>query len=337
MKKLLKEFRSHLLDRVLDFLWAQWSTLGVPGHARFEQTRIVDPEALILLTCSLGRNDARLFDEMLDWISLHERLVQIQRLKNMARDEKFTGLPVLRAVGAWMSHNKAGVKWRRLMELDAASTEAEVLFCSRDGKPLPVVKEPDPVFERHGFLRDKISLRRHAQIFDPELPSNLLIRLRAFFGVNSRAEVMTYLLTHERAGAAEIAQATYYYKRTVYNALSEMRLSGMLQLWEWGTENLYSPKGDLWRGFRASEWMTWAPLFRALEHIWKFAESMREGDIDEQLAATDLNVLIRDISPLLQKANLLGHLQMPTPGVDKGYVDRGIGGLKGILELMVAG
>jgi len=64
---------------------------------------------------------------------------------------------------------------------------------------------------------------------------------------------------------------------------------------------------------------------------------MQGGDIDEQLAATDLNVLIRDISPLLQKANLLGHLHVPTPGVDIGYVDRGIGGLKGILELIVAG
>jgi hypothetical protein len=78
-------------------------------------------------------------------------------------------------------------------------------------------------------------------------------------------------------------------------------------------------------------------LFRALEHIWKFAESMQGGDIDEQLAATDLNVLIRDISPLLQKANLLGHLQIPTPGADKGYFDRGIGALKGILDLLVEG
>ena len=227
---MLKNFRSQLLDTVLDFLWAQWSALGVPGHTRSEKTRIVDPEALILLTCSLGRHDARLLDEMLEWVNMHERLVQIQRLNNMARDEEFTGLPVLRAVGAWMSHNKAGVKWRRLMKPGAAPTGAEALFRGRGGKPLPVVREPDPVFERHGFLRDKVFLRRHAQTFDPELPSNLQIRLRAFFGVNSRAEVMTYLLTHERAGAAEIAQATYYYKRTVYNALSEMRLSGLLQL-----------------------------------------------------------------------------------------------------------
>ena len=334
MKALLKEFRSHLLDTVLDVLWAQWSALGVPGHTRSGHTRIVDPEALILLTCSLGRNDARLFDEMLDWIRLHERLVHVQRLKNMARDEEFAGLPVLRAVAAWMGHAKAGVKWRRLMELGAAPTEAEALFRGRDGKPLPVVKEPDPVFERHGFLRDKVSLRRHAQIFDPESPSNLLIRLRALFGVNSRAEVMTYLLTHERAGAAEIAQATYYYKRTVYNALAEMRLSGLLQLWEWGTENLFSAKGALWRGFRESEWMTWAPFFRALEHIWKFAESMQRGDFGEQLVATDLNVLIRDISPLLQKANLLGRLQMPPPSADRSYVEKGLGILRDILELL---
>ncbi len=334
MKTLLKEFSSDLLDTVLDFLWAQWSALGVPGHTKSRDARVIDPEALILLTCSLGRNDARLFDEMLDWMSLHERLIHIQRLKNMARDEEFAGLSVLRTVAAWMGHAKAGVKWRRLAELGAASTEAEALFRTRDGKPLPVIKEPDPIFERHGFLRDKVALRHHAQIFEPEPPSNLLIRLRALFGVNSRAEVMTYLLTHERAGAAEIAQATYYYKRTVYNALVEMRLSGLLQLWEWGTENLYSPKGALWKGFRASEWMTWAPFFRALEQIWQFSEGTLREDIDEQLVATDLNVLIRNISPLLQKANLLGEFQIAPPSADKDYVEKGLGGFRGLLKLL---
>jgi len=322
------------LDKVLDFLWSQWSALGVPGHSASSDARIIDPEALILLTCSLGRFDARLFDEMLDWINLHKRLVHVQRLKNMARYESFAGLPVLCAVGAWMTDVKAGVKWRRLMESGTAPPEAEPLFRTHDGTPLPIIKKPDPLFEMHGFLRDKIWLRKNTRIFDPEPLSNLLMRLRAFFGVNSRAEVMTYLLTHERAGAAEIAQATYYYKRTIYNALVEMRLSGLLQLWEWGSENLYSPKSTLLKELRGSQWISWAPFFRVIEQIWQFLDDTLQRSTSEQLLATDLYALTRSISPLLQKANLLGQFQVAQPSPNKDYVENVLQGFKEILKLI---
>lgn len=40
---------------------------------------------------------------------------------------------------------------------------------------------------------------------------NLLLQLRALYGVNVRAEIIAYLLTHEAAHPAEIARASYYH------------------------------------------------------------------------------------------------------------------------------
>lgn len=43
-----------------------------------------DPEALILFTLQIGRRDPRLFDEVLDWVALNQKVLSLQRLRNLA-------------------------------------------------------------------------------------------------------------------------------------------------------------------------------------------------------------------------------------------------------------
>ena len=231
MKPSLNDFNRGFLQTVLDGLWTQWSALGVPGHAGRVPRAAIDPEALLLLTCSLGRYDARMFDEMLGWIVLHERLLDVQRLKNLLRDEGYAGGCVVSAIGAYLSAAKrGGVKWQRLSAVHAGKTwQPEPLFYSLDGGSISVIREPDLDFARQGLHREKIALRDHAQPFNPDQPVNLRLKLRALFGVNSRAETVTFLLLHDQAGTTEIARATGYFKLTVYNTLAEIRLSGLLQ------------------------------------------------------------------------------------------------------------
>ena len=57
MNPSLKEFKGEYQSRVLDFLWRQWSALGVAGQTSPEHQRILDPEGLLLLTCTVGRYD----------------------------------------------------------------------------------------------------------------------------------------------------------------------------------------------------------------------------------------------------------------------------------------
>ena len=62
----LEEFRTGFRDRAIELLWRQWTSLGVSGYGVPWRGGAVDPEALLLLTCRLGRYDARLFDAMIE-------------------------------------------------------------------------------------------------------------------------------------------------------------------------------------------------------------------------------------------------------------------------------
>ena len=89
MNPSLKKFKGEYLTLLLDFLWRQWSALGVAGQVRANDDWVVDLEALLLLTCTVGRHDPRLFDEMLDWLQTNGWLINVMRLKRILRVEKF--------------------------------------------------------------------------------------------------------------------------------------------------------------------------------------------------------------------------------------------------------
>lgn len=61
--------------------------MGVFARAERRDPWAIDPEALLLFTLEIGRDDPRLFDEVLDWLVVNERLVSVRRLRNLARDE----------------------------------------------------------------------------------------------------------------------------------------------------------------------------------------------------------------------------------------------------------
>lgn len=303
----LKGSRTECLDTVLDFLWAQWSAMGVPGSPAWRERRMIDPEALLLFTCTMGRYDARLFNEMLGWLRLHERWVNVQRLKNMLKTEGFRGGPVLGAVAASLAEPTNASKWRRLAQGRKPAEEgAEPLFFLRDGKPMPRVQNPDPVFEERGFLREPVKLEPDAQPFNPEEPQNLLLKLRALFGVNSRCEVVAYLLGREQAGVSDVADATYYFRRTVYNTLREMTLSGLLSLREQGGQNIYGIHRERWMAFLspdspAPEWINWAPLFAALERIWRTLDDPGVWEMSRLSLSAELRTLMSKVRPKLER------------------------------------
>lgn len=341
MNKLLSEFSRRWLDALLDFTWRSWSALGVPGYAAGHSRRVLDPEALILFTCGVGRHDPRLFDEMLDWISLHERLINIQRLKTLLTRESFNSGPVLSALSRFMSRPKTASKWRRLAESLAAQKPPEPLFFLPNGRPLPAVGTPDPAFAKAGLLRDAVALRHHAKLFDPERPEALLLKLRALFGVNSRAELAAFLLTNEKVNASEAARQTGYFQRTAYNALVEMKLSGLLHVTERSGENLYSLKTSAWAEFLELEttplWIQWPPLLSALETIWLKVRDPEWAHREPMKLALDLHLLVKDITPRVQAVRLDDRLAAKPGGPDETYVQECLQNLEDILAALKDG
>jgi len=60
--------------------------------------KALDPEALVLFTCTIGRYEPRIFDSMLEWLSFNQRLLNIQRLNTINQRGNFEGKQLLAAI-----------------------------------------------------------------------------------------------------------------------------------------------------------------------------------------------------------------------------------------------
>ncbi len=307
MKPSLTEFRDEFQELLLDFLWRQWSALGVAGHAQPLDQWVIDPEALLLITCTLGRYDPRLFDEVLDWVKTNGTFINILRLKRIMRTEQFSGERVLAAVAGLMSSGSEILKWKSLAEAGQHGKESDALFFAKNGQPLPLVGKEDPHFARYGYKRGPIRSRDQSQAFRPTEQTNLMLQLRALFGINVRCEIVLYLLTHEAAHPSRIARDAYYFGRAVQNTLVDMAHSGVIHLRTAGREKHYWIKLDTWaallnRTEPFPKWVTWPPLFSALERIWLKLNDPKLLKADSLLQSSEVRHLMIEVRPLIERA-----------------------------------
>lgn len=274
MKRSLEDFRALFRDRILDLLWRQWSSLGVSGHGPSWHGAPVDPESLLLFSCTVARHDARLFDAMVEWTGLHGRYINVQRLKRILAEESYAGGRVFRAVAATVMDSVSVAKWARSAATDASKRNPEPLFYLKDGRPMPLVGESDPAFAEHGYLRDQAKRRGVARPFRPGSAANLILKLRALLGVNARCEIMAFLLLNRQGSPRSVARNIYYYPATVSKTLGEMRDSGYVISRVQGRHRYHLLVPDTWRdlllGATVPPWITWPRLFSGLEMIWSF-------------------------------------------------------------------
>ncbi|MBI4023993.1 MAG: hypothetical protein HY360_03375 [Verrucomicrobia bacterium] len=307
MNPSLKEFRENYRELLLNFVWRQWSALGVAGHAEGGDPWIIDPEAMLLFTCTIGRHDARVFDETLDWLQKNGRFLNILRLKRILRTEKLDGGRVLAAVAGLLRKGADALKWKQLAESSAPQSPPETLFFLDDGRPLPVIGNPEPHFDAYGFQRGPLRLRGYSQKFRPTEPTNLTLQLRALLGINLRCEIVLYLLTHEAAHPSQIARESYGDMRAIQNTLVDMSQSGIVQLRTFGREKHYWLKQDHWatllnRPESFPKWITWPPLFSALEQIWLKLNDPRLEALDLLLQSSELRKLMVEVRPAFERS-----------------------------------
>ncbi|NOY81546.1 MAG: hypothetical protein GXP31_11160 [Kiritimatiellaeota bacterium] len=299
MTQSLTEFRSEYLELMLRFLWRQWSALGVAGHAETGDCWAIDPEALLAFTCTIGRYDSRLFDEVLDWLVTNERFINVQRLKTVMRKEGFRGGSTLAAVAGFLAENGKKAKWERLAKGRAEQENDRYLFQRPDGAVLPVVGNPDPVFKEYGWLRNPVDLRGLSAEFPPYSETSLWMRLRALFGVTARCEIVLYLLVNGKCGSSVLARQTYFFHRTIQDALGEMTRSGLVVSTRIGRERTYSlPDVAKWwsllGGGEELVWVCWPALLSALEAIWLRIQPPAFAELPPLLQMSELRKLMRD-------------------------------------------
>jgi len=289
------EFR----DRLLDILWRQWTSLGVFGHSEPWTGSVIDPEALLLLSCTVTRYDARLFDAALEWLRLNGRFINVHRIKRILKEEIYVGEPVLRAMTAVTTTSVHEAKWARMTrEATKKPGKREALFFLKDGGHLPTVNEEDPVFAKYGYLRDRFETRGVAESFPPEPLSNLLLRLRALLGVNARCEILLFLLLNGRGSPRAMARSCYYFPATISKALAEMNQSGYVISRTEGRHRYYMLVPDTWKKLLLGNepnpaWVVWARLFSALEQAWLFLDSNAQTGKSPLAQASSLRRILR--------------------------------------------
>jgi len=308
-----KEFRDHFLESLLDLLWRQWSALGVSGYGQAQNSVVIDPEALLIFSCSICRYDQRLFDAMLDWLDKNERFINIQRLRTMISKEKFAAADILAAVAAGMAEKTLTPKWRRVADAveRTADKNSGSLFFLKNGDPMPVLGKEDTVFRQYGYLRSPVENRNRAIAFPPYSPETLLLQMRALFGIGAKSETLLYLLLNEKGAIQDIASNTYYSWRSIQDALFEMGHSGLLYFPESKRGRFYRLDGKPWLDILLREhqkkikWICWPPLFRAFELIWEKFNNPEFLESSPLAQSAELRELMRaGIADRLERAGL---------------------------------
>ena len=169
--------------------------------------------------------------------------------------------------------------------------------------------KPDPVFLERRLLRNEIRLRNRGKSFSPENPANLLLRLRAFLGVNSRADLTAYLLTHEQANAYEMARSCWFSQRAVHDALTEMRRSQLIHSAEKGREIVYFIQRDRWDPFLKvlsplPEWRNWPLIFSLLSRIHEKLTEERITQASGEALNSELILFARGLEKVVYEAGL---------------------------------
>lgn len=323
----MESWRKEFEQAIRDIMWSQWSALG--AYVEMEPCRkaVIDPEAILVATCALGREDARIFDEAMDWTVVNHRLLKPWRLKRISRSFGPEATRTLGAILEFVSLEMGveifpGVRDEARGTLDAV--EVEELFRREKGLYGGAGKDADDVFARWKLLRGSPRIRHHSGTPDRSNPANLMLRMRDFYGSGARADVMTYLLAEGGGSSNGIAAKIYYRQGQVYRVLEDLVNAGIVHK-RGGRGNAYywidreAVAGSIGLKDGHPAFFAWGDVFLAFHLVISDWERNREKYADDFLAAERMRDLAARVVPLLGKAGKpLSRLPFPVPGMLKG-------------------
>jgi len=310
-------FKNFFLENILDFLWGQWSNLGVAGSGRAGGNWIIDPEALLVFSLPMARYEPRFFDEILDWLVENGEFIDIQRLRGIIKNHDENTQRLISAVACYISR-EAGTqqrKWKALalFRKSDVAIKDEALFKTKEGKPYPKIKAESVIFHEYMFLREDFLLRKMSRPVSVTAPGNLRFLLRALFGIGSRAECILYLLTHEAGHPSEVAGAIGISVRGAQDTLIELAESGLVLTRIKGKRKIeYWLSQNKWWEFitgikdqdtKRPTWLNWIALFSALSNVWAVLNEVEETESD-YMRSSKLRQAMETISVEFLKSGL---------------------------------
>jgi hypothetical protein len=271
--------------------------LGLSGEISKKDRWAIDPEVLLAITLRLGGRDPRLFDEVLDWVCLNGRLVSVQRLKNLTRHDEASRV-LAEAALAWAgAHNPVLHGWyerRRVQQSLHTISPGSIR-----------VRIPDPILAEFGVQWPRVEPSGNSFAPDTSEPAAFSFRLRAFFGVGTRAEIVRFLITTHGGSvtAQRIAEVTAYAKRNVHETLTALAEAGPLVVERRGNELVYYLHPAGWGdvldlsyedpSILVPEFLDWTALARTVVPLVVWLEESAE--LSPYLAASGARELVERI------------------------------------------
>jgi hypothetical protein len=293
-----------LSDQLVAFAWDEWAQMGLLATPHRRSTWAQDPEALFVFTLEVARADARLFDELMDWMLVNESLLSVRRLRAMCVDE--TDRALVAAALGWLARQHP----RARLEGGAPTAATATL------KPLfradVQVGKTDEDFAASGWSRPPLSSSHKSRPPDPMAPINLAFRLRQILGVGVRAEAVRVLLTTDapRVNAQTLARSTGYAKRNVHDALAGLSTAGVVAAFTVGGEQRYTADRLAWSallGCSPGELPSdrdWPQLLGALRRILRWSSQPELATMSDYLRASSTRDLLEAIRPDLSFAGV---------------------------------
>lgn len=290
----ISSLRQEFGKRLLDFAWSQWAQMGLLASTPRRDGWAADPEALLLLTFEVAREDPRLFDEVLDWLLVNERWVSLQRLRNLAEDDEDRALAA--AVADWLSGRRRKAPTPPEEGIGQKAT-AQPLFLDSMS-----VDRPDPAFLAHGFLKSWTEPARRSKSPDLLPPINFAFRMRSLLGVGARAEVVRTLLTVEapELSLQVIALSSGFAKRNVQEAANALRAGGFASSRMVGNEQQFKMPREPWlallRSDRLPRHEEWPQLFRAFRVLLRWLRDPRNEELSDYMRASEARSVLVEVT-----------------------------------------
>ncbi len=318
--------RDDVTVRSTALAWDQWAQLGVSSTTSRRDRTAADPEALVLFTLEIGRSDPRLFDETLDWLLTNERLISVQRLRNLCRDDEDRDL--VDGALLWVARHQPRSRFALPRGRKTGGTEPRRLFYGVARS----VREPDEAFLAVGLLKPATDPSKKSRPPDPSLPISFAVRMRLLFGVGSRAEVIRHLLTTPvtDASALDIAEAAGYAKRNINETLASLVAARVVTAFEHGNERRYHVNRTLWEQLLRLEpngWPTyrdWPRLLGAVRELYRWLRDPALDELSTYMLASRARSLMERIEPDLARAGVpsTGAATLPGEGYWESFVER---------------
>jgi len=289
--------KEELIEACLRLAGQQWASLGASLRADPPPEAVVDPEALIWFTLEVGRHDARLFAEAVDWLEVNGRDVAVGRLRKIGPPADDVRWRILSAVARRLVRQDKSVAWGRLAEAGEKGPSPLLerpvaLFASAGRAETTGVRDPDPDFAALGLTCSVLRTRGASRRPDLTRPATLILRARALFGAKAAAEAWAALLSRDRWGLPDLAALTGHAGKALSTTIKGFVDCGVCEVQQRRPAQYSLKNREHWRHVFDlpfyPPWPKWSRLFAAIVDILRSLADLKGKNATEYILSSEL-------------------------------------------------